>query len=69
MDFADAMLKLTLEPRIVKLLGTIHEARALRALMFCLEKGVGSAAVSIVANVEGMGLCISFNQASPASPA
>ena len=26
MDFADAMLKLTLEPRIVKLLGTIHEA-------------------------------------------
>jgi hypothetical protein len=54
MDFAEAMLKLTLEPRIVQLLGTIHEARALRALMFCLEKGVGSAANSIVANAEGM---------------
>jgi len=54
MDFAEAMLKLTLEPRIVKLLGTIHEARALRALMFCLEKGVTSAANSIVDNAEGM---------------
>jgi hypothetical protein len=54
MDFAEAMLKLTLEPRIIQLLGTIHEARALRALMFCLEKGVGSAAKSIVENAEGM---------------
>lgn len=54
MDFAEAMLKLTLEPRIIKLLGTIHEARALRALMFCLEKGIGSAAQSIVENAEGM---------------
>lgn len=54
MDFAEAMLKLTLEPRIIQLLGTIHEARAIRALMFCLEKGVGSAAQSIVANAEGM---------------
>jgi hypothetical protein len=54
MDFAEAILKLTLEPRIIQLLGTIHEARALRALMFCLEKGVGSAAKSIVENAEGM---------------
>ena len=54
MDFAEAMLKLTLDPRIIQLLGTIHEARAIRALMFCLEKGVGSAAQSIVANAEGM---------------
>ena len=54
MDFAEAMLKFTLEPRIIKLLGSIHEARALRALMFCLEKGVGAAAQSIVANAEGM---------------
>jgi hypothetical protein len=54
LDFAEAMLKLTLEPRIIQLLGTIHEARAIRALMFCLEKGVGSAAQSIVANAEGM---------------
>ncbi len=54
MDFAEAMLKITLEPRIIKLLGNIHEARALRALMFCLEKGVGGAAASIVNNAEGM---------------
>ncbi len=54
MDFAEAMLKLSLEPRIIQLLGTIHEARAIRALMFCLEKGIGSAAESIVANAEGM---------------
>jgi len=54
MDFADAMLKLNLEPRIIKLLSTIHEARALKALLFCLEKGVAPAAASIVANAEGM---------------
>ncbi len=54
MDFADAMLKLSLEPRIVKFLGTIHEARALATLMFCLEKGVSSAADSLISNAEGM---------------
>ncbi len=54
MDFADAMLKMTLEPRMVKLLGSIHEARALRTLMYCLEKGVSSAAESLVTNAEGM---------------
>ncbi len=54
MDFAEEMLKYNLEPRIIKLLAYIHEARALRALMFCLEKGVGSAAKSIVTNAEGM---------------
>ena len=53
-DFADAMLKISLEPRIVKLLGSIHEARALTTLMFCLEKGVSSAAESLIANAEGM---------------
>jgi hypothetical protein len=53
-DFADAMLRISLEPRIVKLLGSIHEARALSTLMFCLEKGVASAAESLIANAEGM---------------
>jgi hypothetical protein len=53
-DFADAMLKINLEPRIVKLLGSIHEARALTTLMYCLEKGVSSAAESLIANAEGM---------------
>jgi hypothetical protein len=54
MDFADALLKLTLEPRIVKLLGSIHEGRALTTLMYCLEKGVASAAASLITNAEGM---------------
>ena len=54
MDFADAMLELDLEPRIVTLLGYIHEARALNALMFCLRKGVASAAESLINNAEGM---------------
>ncbi|MFM2171430.1 MAG: hypothetical protein RI957_1659 [Verrucomicrobiota bacterium] len=54
MDFADAMLKLHLEPRMVTLLGYIHEARALNALMFCLQKGVSSAAESLITNAEGM---------------
>ena len=54
MDFADAMLKITLEPRIVKLLANIHEARALTTLMYCLEKGVSSAAQSLITNAEGM---------------
>jgi hypothetical protein len=53
-DFADAMLKITLEPNIVKLLGYIHEARALNSLMFCLRKGVASAAESLITNAEGM---------------
>jgi hypothetical protein len=54
MDFADAMLKITLEPRIVKFLGNIHEARALRTLMFCLQKGFSAAAESLITNAEGM---------------
>jgi Family of unknown function (DUF6288)/HEAT repeats len=54
MDFADAMLKITLEPRIVQLLASVHEARALTTLMFCLEKGVAVAAQSLISNAEGM---------------
>ncbi len=54
MDFAEAMLKLALDKGMVKHLSHIHEARALRALMFCLEKGVDSAADSLVASAEGM---------------
>jgi hypothetical protein len=54
-EFADAMLKFTLEHRIVKMLSTIHDARALRTLMYCLEKGVAYAAESLITNAEGMG--------------
>lgn len=54
MDFADAMLKHHLEPTIIKLLGQIHEARALATLMVCLKLGVGTAAESLIANAEGM---------------
>ena len=53
-DFADAMLKINLEPRIVTLLGYIHDARALNSLMFCLRKGVSAAAESLITNAEGL---------------
>ena len=53
-DFADAMLRINLEPRIVKLLGYIHEARALNSLMFCLRNGYSDAAESLITNAEGM---------------
>jgi len=33
---------------------SIHEARALKTLMFCLEKGFSGAAESLIANAVGM---------------
>jgi hypothetical protein len=54
MDFAEAMLNLVLDKGLIAYLGHIHEARALRALMFCLEKGVSSAAEGLVTSAEGM---------------
>ena len=54
MDFAEAMLKMALDERLIQYVGQIYEARALRILMFCLEKGVESAAESLVACGEGM---------------
>ena len=55
LDFAEPMLKLNLDLRLIAFLANVHEARALRALMYCLEKGVKQAAESLVANAEGMG--------------
>ncbi len=55
MDFAEAMLKLSLDSQLINHLSHIPEARALRALMFCLEKGVESAADNLVTCAEGMG--------------
>jgi hypothetical protein len=55
LDFAEAMLKLDLNNRLITYLGHIHEARALRALMYCLSKGVEPAADSLVTAAEGMG--------------
>jgi len=54
MDFAEAMLKMALDRKLIQYLGQVYEARALRALMYCLEKGVESAADSLVACAEGM---------------
>jgi len=54
LDFAEPMLKLHLDLRLIAFLANVHEARALRALMYCLEKGVKQAAESLVANAEGM---------------
>ena len=54
MDFADAMLNLVLDTRMISYLGHIHEARALRTLSSCLRKGVTSAADSLISSAEGM---------------
>jgi hypothetical protein len=51
-DFADAMLKIHLDSRIVKLLGFIPDARALNSLMFCLKNGFREAAESLITNAE-----------------
>ena len=55
LDFAEPMLKLNLDLRLIAFLANVHEARALRTLMYCLEKGVKQAAESLIANAEGMG--------------
>ncbi|QTN33095.1 HEAT repeat domain-containing protein [Akkermansiaceae bacterium] len=55
MDFAEAMLKLALDRQLITQLSHIPEARAMRALMFCLEKGVESAAGNLITCAEGMG--------------
>ncbi len=54
MDFAEAMLKMALDKKLIQYLGGVNEARSLRALMYCLEKGVESAADSLVTCAEGM---------------
>ncbi|MBT5380717.1 MAG: hypothetical protein HOI65_08865 [Opitutae bacterium] len=54
MDFAEPMLKLEMNKKLISYLGKIHEARALRALMYCLEKGVAHAASALVQSGEGL---------------
>ncbi len=54
MDFAEPMLKLDMDKDLISYLGKIHEARALRALMYCLERGVGGAAHALVQSAEGL---------------
>jgi hypothetical protein len=48
------MLKLDMNKKLISYLGKIHEARALRALMYCLEKGVVHAASALVQSGEGL---------------
>ncbi|HEX5790324.1 MAG TPA: hypothetical protein VFY13_04180, partial [Luteolibacter sp.] len=52
MEFAEPMIKLVMDPELVKFLGQVHHARALRALVYCLRNGVTSAAETIVVNAE-----------------
>lgn len=54
LDFADAMVRLNLDKRLITYLGHIHEARALKTLMYCLRNGVSTAAESLIASAEGM---------------
>lgn len=55
LDFADAMLKLDLNTRLISYVGHISEPRALKTLMYCLRKGASSAATSLISSAEGMG--------------
>lgn len=52
MDFAEPMLKLNMDRRLIEFLSNVHHARALRALMDCLERGYSRAAESLIANAE-----------------
>lgn len=52
MDFAEKMVRLNLDRRLVRYLSQVRDARALKTLMYCLENGVASAAESLVANGE-----------------
>ena len=54
LKFADAMLRLNLDLRMVKYLGHIHEARAMKTLMYCLRKGIPTAANSLINVAEGL---------------
>ncbi len=55
LDFADAMVRLNLDKRLISYLGHIHEPRALKTLMYCLRKGISTAAESLISSAEGMG--------------
>ncbi|MFN4806305.1 MAG: hypothetical protein ACK5LH_10025, partial [Akkermansiaceae bacterium] len=39
---------------LIAYLGHVHDPRALRALMFCLQKGVSGAATSLISAAEGL---------------
>jgi HEAT repeat protein len=54
LDFADPMLRLNLDKRMVQYLGHIHEVRAMKTLMYCLRKGVPTAANSLITVAEGL---------------
>jgi HEAT repeat protein len=52
MDFAEPMIKLSMDKRMISYLSGVLDARALRALIYCLEQGVEQAAGSLVTNAE-----------------
>ncbi|NNC90299.1 MAG: HEAT repeat domain-containing protein, partial [Akkermansiaceae bacterium] len=52
MDFAEPMLKLNMDLKLIKYLGRVRDARALRALMYCLQQGVEEAADALITNGE-----------------
>ncbi|MDX1681421.1 MAG: hypothetical protein R3242_11915, partial [Akkermansiaceae bacterium] len=52
MDFAEPMIKLSMNKQLIDYLSTIYDARALRSLNYCLENGVIGAVESLVSNAE-----------------
>jgi len=54
LDFAEPMVRLAMDRRLIDFLSNIPEARTLRTLMYCLRNGVPSAAASLVTCAESM---------------
>ena len=52
MDFAEPMLQLDMDRRLIQFLSNVHHARALRTLMDCLKRGYSGAAESLISNAE-----------------
>ncbi|MFU8892844.1 MAG: DUF6288 domain-containing protein [Luteolibacter sp.] len=54
MDFAEPMLKHAIDRKLVNYLSNIREARALRALVYCLQQGQTNAAENLVLIAESL---------------
>ncbi|MGB1129374.1 MAG: DUF6288 domain-containing protein, partial [Haloferula sp.] len=69
MDFAEDMLKLNMDLKLIKFLARVRDPRAMRALMYCLEKGVEQAAESLINNGERLPEKLSSSDAKVAAKA
>ncbi|HEX5791210.1 MAG TPA: DUF6288 domain-containing protein [Luteolibacter sp.] len=54
MDFAEPMIKLHMDEKLIKYLGGVRDVRAMRTLLDCLRRGYAGAAESLVSNAENL---------------